>query len=164
MYAARNRMILCSLVAALMAAGCDDKGPLTDATKDTEKFAGLEADRIACVDRINAFRASLNLASYVRWEAGETCADQAAKTDAERHDAHSAFGSCEEWAQNECPGWRSVSSVIDDCLQSMWDEGPGEDFNTHGHYINMTNESYTQVACGFYITPDGDVWAVQNFQ
>ena len=42
-------------------------------------------------------------------------------------------------------------------------EGPGEPFSDHGHYINMTNESYTKVACGFYTTPGGAVWSVQNF-
>ena len=46
----------------------------------------------------------------------------------------------------------------------MWDEGPGEPFVEHGHYINMTNPDHSMVACGFYETPSGDVWSVQNFQ
>jgi uncharacterized protein YkwD len=46
----------------------------------------------------------------------------------------------------------------------MWDEGPGEPYSVHGHYINMTNPSYSMVACGFYETGGGSVWAVQNFQ
>jgi hypothetical protein len=46
----------------------------------------------------------------------------------------------------------------------MWDEGPGEPYSAHGHYINMTNPSYTMVACGFYETAGGSVWSVQNFQ
>ena len=33
----------------------------------------------------------------------------------------------------------------------------------HGHYINMSSEAYTQVACGFAIV-NGEVWAVQNFR
>jgi len=33
-----------------------------------------------------------------------------------------------------------------------------------GHYINMSNPDYTEVACGFYTTPDGYVWAVQDFR
>jgi hypothetical protein len=41
----------------------------------------------------------------------------------------------------------------------MWDEGPGG-----GHYENMKSTDSTRVACGFYITPGGDVWSVQNFQ
>jgi uncharacterized protein YkwD len=46
----------------------------------------------------------------------------------------------------------------------MWAEGPGADFNLHGHYINMSNPDFTKVACGFYETAQGDYWAVQNFQ
>ena len=46
----------------------------------------------------------------------------------------------------------------------MWDEGPGSDFSTHGHYINMSNPAYTQVACGYYSKPDGRVWSVQDFR
>jgi hypothetical protein len=67
-------------------------------------------------------------------------------------------------AQNECPGWGSTEQVINGCLQLMWDEGPSEPYSAHGHYINMTNPSYTMVACGFYETASGDVWSVQNFQ
>jgi hypothetical protein len=52
----------------------------------------------------------------------------------------------------------------------MWDEGPPpvepcDDacFNEHGHYINMTNERYSKVACGFATNAKGEIWAVQNF-
>ena len=103
-----------------------------------------------------------------QWTEGQSCANQHAQYDSERSTAHAGFrdGICEPggWAQNECPGWRSEEHVIEGCLQAMWDEGPGEPFSEHGHYINMTNESYSMVACGFYETPDGDVWAIQNFQ
>ncbi len=34
----------------------------------------------------------------------------------------------------------------------------------HGHYINMSSTSYTEVACGFYQTSDGSWWAVQDFR
>lgn len=46
----------------------------------------------------------------------------------------------------------------------MWAEGPGADFQQHGHYINMSSTSYTTVACGFYTTAGGDVWSVQDFR
>ena len=46
----------------------------------------------------------------------------------------------------------------------MWAEGPGADFQAHGHYINMSSTKYSKVACGFYKTPGGSVWAIQNFQ
>ena len=46
----------------------------------------------------------------------------------------------------------------------MWKEGPGTDFSKHGHYLNMSSTKYTKVACGFFTAPNGQVWAVQNFQ
>lgn len=74
--------------------------------------------------------------------------------------AHGAFGQCGELAQNECPGWAGPpADMIGDCLQLMWDEGPGG-----GHYDNMASEGYSEAACGFYQLSDGDVWAVQNFR
>jgi len=39
----------------------------------------------------------------------------------------------------------------------------GQCFEDHGHFINMTSTSMTKVACGFYTTSAGKVWAVQNF-
>jgi hypothetical protein len=120
--------------------------------------------RQQCVDKINEYRATLSLPPYQRWNAKESCADGEAKSDSETGKAHGAFPSCGEWAQNECPGYGSVNSTVTTCLAQMWAEGPGADFQTHGHYINMSSTKYTKVACGFYETPTGSVWAVQDFQ
>lgn len=127
----------------------------------TDPFATA---RQQCVDKINEYRATLSLPPYQRWNAKESCADGEAKSDSETGQAHGAFPSCGEWAQNECPGYPSVSSTVTTCLAQMWAEGPGADFQTHGHYINMSSTKYTKVACGFYQTPGGSVWAVQDFQ
>jgi hypothetical protein len=121
-----------------------------------------------CVQRINQLRWDCQcLPPLERWTAAESCADQHAEYDSTRS-VHAGFrdGICtpDGWAQNECPGWGSIDAVVAGCLQSMWDEGPGEPYSEHGHYINMTNPDYTMVACGFYETPDGKVWSVQNFQ
>ena len=95
--------------------GCDD------ATDDAAKY---DDERDACVARINAFRDTLDLPPLERWRDGERCADDEAKADSKTKRAHSAFGSCGERAQNECPGWGSLEQVISGCLQMMWDEGP----------------------------------------
>jgi hypothetical protein len=121
-----------------------------------------------CVTRINQLRWECQcLPPLARWTEAESCADQHSEYDSTR-DPHSGFigGICSPVgrAQNECPGWGSTQQVIEGCLQLMWDEGPGEPYSVHGHYINMTNPSYTMVACGFYETGDGHVWSVQNFQ
>ncbi|NWF55233.1 MAG: hypothetical protein HXY45_10620 [Syntrophaceae bacterium] len=118
-----------------------------------------------CVETINRYRASIGLAPYQRWTDAEACADNEAKRDAEANKPHGSFGSCGERAQNTCPGWPGTpESMIGSCLAAMWAEGPGTDFSKHGHYINMSSTSYTKVACGFYVTPQGRVWTVQDFR
>lgn len=121
-----------------------------------------------CVTRINQLRWECQcLPPLRRWSEAESCADQHSEYDSARS-PHAGFQDdiCAPRgrAQNECPGWPSTVQVIGGCLQAMWDEGPGEPYSAHGHYINMTNPSYTQVACGFYETSAGEVWSVQNFQ
>jgi Cysteine-rich secretory protein family len=117
-----------------------------------------------CVDTINQYRATLGLAPYVRWTGAETCADGQSQSDSMTGQAHGAFGQCGEMAQNECPGWPPpADKMITGCLDAMWKEGPG-DFNAgHGHYINMSSNRYTLVACGFYTTAKGEIWSVQDF-
>ena len=125
-------------------------------------------DRAAdCVARINQLRAECQcLPPLGRWVEGEACADTHAEYDSSRS-PHAGFSEriCAEsgFGQNECPGWPNTGAVIDGCLQAMWDEGPGEDFQLHGHYLNMSSDRFTQVACGFFDGPAGQ-WAVQNFR
>jgi hypothetical protein len=127
-----------------------------------------------CVNRINQFRAECAcLPPLERWTDGEACADEMSEYDSVEESAHAGFQDdiCEGGsAQNECPGWRSEEQIVEGCLQAMWDEGPppteectGDCFQEYGHFINMTNSRFTKVACGFFTTPDGEVWSVQNF-
>ena len=140
--------------------------PLADCRPDPLPTTGdLYED---CVRRINQLRAVCQcLPPLERWYDGEACADQHAEYDADLNQAHSGFreGICSPAGrgQNECPGYQSNQQVISLCLQQMWDEGPGEPFIEHGHYINMTNPSHQRVACGFFTTEQGRVWAIQNF-
>lgn len=121
----------------------------------------------ACVDKINALRATIGMAPLARWTDNETCANGQSQSDGLSGKAHGAFSACPNWAQNECPGWPSQSSIYsgaNSCLDMMWAEGPGEPYEAHGHYLNMTNPSYTKVSCGFYTTANGKVWSVQDFR
>jgi hypothetical protein len=118
-----------------------------------------------CVDTINMYRAMLSLPPYARWSDAEQCTSDEAKSDSETGKAHGAFGMCSEFGQNECPGWPGPeSSLLSGCLAQMWAEGPGADFQAHGHYLNMSSTKFTKVACGFYTTPSGKIWAIQNFK
>jgi hypothetical protein len=121
-----------------------------------------------CVERINQLRWECQcLPPLERWVEGESCADQHSQYDYEQDEAHAGFRAdiCENGgsAQNECPGYNQNFGIVDFCLQQMWDEGPGEDFQAHGHYINMSNPDFTRVACGLFTDEDGEIWSVQNF-
>ncbi|MEM8606396.1 MAG: hypothetical protein AAGF92_04800 [Myxococcota bacterium] len=122
-----------------------------------------------CVARINQFRWECQcLPPLERWIDGEACTDDNAEYDSV-NGAHASFSAqpCGSGAraQNECPGWNSSEDVVSGCLQAMWDEGPedGDPNTVNGHYETMASDVYTRVACGFYETPSGDVWGVQNF-
>ena len=147
---------------------CED-GPLASPIANCAPVAPAPTgnDASDCVARINQLRWECQcLPPLQRWSEGESCADEHAEYDSTRN-PHDGFrdGVCTEGGsgQNECPGWPSIDSTINGCLQAMWNEGPGEPFIDHGHYINMTNTSFSKVACGFHTTSNGDVWAVQNF-
>ena len=154
------RLVLALACSALLVGGCSSDGDDSGASGDAN--APLRAH---CVDKINAYRATLGLPAYAAWSEQGTCSDQSAASDANTGTAHGAFGKCTEMAQNECPGWPGPpETMIDNCLQMMWDEGPGTDFAKHGHYINMSSTTYTKVACGFAQAADGKWWSVQNFR
>jgi hypothetical protein len=120
--------------------------------------------RERCVARTNELRASIGLKPIPRLASAESCVDGQAQSDSESGKAHGAFDACfdqvKNWrgvGQNECPGYASVESALGTCLDMMWAEGPGG-----GHYDNIAGDS-TQTACGFYTTPQGKVWMVQDF-
>lgn len=116
-----------------------------------------------CVDRINQFRWECQcLPPLARWTDAEGCTDSQSGADQNGGGAHANFGMCGESAQNTCPDWGSDDQVVGGCLQMMWDEGPGEPFSAHGHYINMSSTTYTKVACGRSENGNG-VWSNQNF-
>jgi len=136
-----------------------------------------------CVNRINQFRTTCAcLKPLARWTDGEACADMDSQYDAMQMVGHAgAMANICNWgdAQDECPGDPSNQYVVSMCLQQMWSEGPPPAgttiaecespqmldtcYETHGHFINMSNPDVTKVACGFYTTSTGSVWAAQNF-
>ncbi len=122
-----------------------------------------EQARVDCVARINAFRATEGKPALARWVEQESCTDTQSAADS-TSGAHANFGDCSENAQNTCPGWGSIDQVIEGCLQMMWDEGPGEPFSEHGHYLNMSSTNYSKVACGFFEMPNGKIWHNHNFK
>lgn len=148
----------------------------------------LDAARQACIDKINALRATKGLAPLARWTEAEACVDQQATADEMANDPHGAWKSgkydCNGMGQNECLG-QGVSG-IEGCLDSMWGEKdqagcsgcdacadaydpncPGCDFygsttgDVCGHYANMSAKYFTKAACGFSSLGG---WDAINFQ
>lgn len=137
--------------------------------KPVEKEAPIVVDsydsyRQQCVNKINAWRATEGKPALARWTSGESCADESSQKEYQSGSPHSSFGSCGEWAQNLCPGYNDFGSIFSYCMVQMWDEGPGEPYSAHGHYLNMSNADYSKVACGFYEAPNGKIWHVENFK
>ncbi|MCL2778695.1 MAG: CAP domain-containing protein [Polyangiaceae bacterium] len=142
-----------------------------DAAAPPSQDAGDGSVQQLCVDTINAYRATVGLPPLARWSDAESCVDGEAATDMAANIAHSAIGTCvtpnaKAWAQNECFWYPlPIDPSLLECFQQMWDEGPGEPYEEHSHYINMTNPAFTKVACGFAISADGKTfWATQDFQ
>jgi hypothetical protein len=147
-----------------MVVGCSGGGSGSGGSGTTDPLA---AARAQCVQIINQDRASLSPASPPLTEASasdESCVDGQAKADYTANVPHSAFGQCQESAQDECPGWPGPPSSIDtNCLAQMWAEGPPP-AGTDNHWLNMSNPQYTSVACGFYQIPGTNTWwATQDF-
>jgi hypothetical protein len=160
----RHAAVLLGVVT--LACGSDgSSGGTGGAGSSSDAFAAARED---CVAAINAHRATEGKPAYARWTDAEACVDGSVKADsAHAGTAHWSFTNgqaCGASAQNTCPGWPSLDSISTSCLDMMWDEGPGEPFSEHGHYINMSSGRYTKVACGFYVAPSGEVWASQNFK
>ncbi len=114
--------------------------------------------RNSCLDSINAYRRQVGAPPLTQRTDKGSCVDQQSAQDGASGRAHGSFGSCGESAQNECPGWGGdPGSSQQACLKMMWAEGPGG-----GHYENMKNPAYRQVACG-YANTGGGYWMIQNF-
>ena len=122
------------------------------------------AARALCLQITNEYHATVGAAALTENTAENSCVDGQAEEDSGTGTAHGAFGDCKESAQNECSGWDGTpESVVTNCLAQMFAEGPGTDYNKHGHYINMTKTSYQQVSCGFSTTSDNKIWLIQDY-
>jgi hypothetical protein len=119
--------------------------------------------RQQCIDATNAYRAKVGAPPLAPRFDLNGCSDGDARGDATNGSVHGMAGGCPMSAQNECPGWPSPpSGMLADCLKQMFDEGPGEPYDEHGHYINMTSLDYHSMTCGIY-EQGGQVWLVENF-
>ena len=153
------------LALALLGCGADDS---SSSPSPPPLLLSASLDSF-CVQSINTYRATLSLPALKIWSDSQSCFARQARDDAASGKGHAHFGACTERAQNTCPGWNAADNdssrrmALASCLRSMWNEGPGEDYSKHGHYLNMTNTSYTKVGCGFHYS-NGSLWANMDFR
>lgn len=138
---------------------------LLASSTDTALYA---VEKKICLDTINACRKSLGLSPVVWSKSLEAFADEGARYDAGTNVAHSHFSKFSTRAvpadaENLVPNWplknyKTVTAIVQKGTALMWAEGPGG-----GHYENIKGNQ-TQVGCGIYVTPAGNVWMTQDFK
>jgi hypothetical protein len=125
-------------------------------------------DLLFCLQLINGYRASINVAPLARDPALEAFAAEAARIDSESHLPHGHWlatsGGDVSYAENEIPLWPlsrygSVQRIMELGTETMWGEGPGG-----GHYENIAGDYWTHAGCGVWLTSDGRVTVTQEFR
>lgn len=157
--------------ATTLLCGCgSEKGTGSTSSPNLVPASRAAALDSVCRDAVNADRATLSLVALKSWADSLPCISRQTDLDAATGTAHAHFGICAESAQNTCPGWPTdttftrEAATLKSCLASMWAEGPGSDYSTHGHYINMTNTGYTKVGCGFHTDDGATAWIDIDFR
>ena len=152
--------------------GGSGSGSGTGSGSGSGSGSALDQVRANCVAQTNTYRAMNGVAALVENAALETYADAGAMYDI-THDPHDHFTMTEgggiAFAENECPGqdgWMldpggDLNALMLQCLDAFYSEGPGSDYSTHGHYINMMGD-YGTLGCGFYQMGD-EVTIVQDY-
>ncbi len=109
-----------------------------------------------CLDEVNRHRATLGRSALV-WDTElEALADRSAAYDLS-HGTHHALNGIEGWNIRENYGWamgKTVENFIKESIQNMWDEGPGDDFQKHGHFLNM-RDADSKMGCGVAVSDRG---------
>jgi hypothetical protein len=127
-----------------------------------------------CVAETNRYRMMNSKPALTEAANLDTYADTGAMTDYDSNAPHSHFMSTSGGgiasAENECPGhsgWHlspgeDMNALVGMCIAAFYAEGPGTDYNTHGHYINMMG-NYAKLGCGIYMASNNDVTIIQDY-
>jgi hypothetical protein len=146
------------LLAILGACGSDDNA-------SAQQFCVAETNRYREMNGKSDLTEAANL---------ETFANTGAMTDYSAMSAHSHFSATQgggiAFAENECPGFSGwhlapggdMNALVGMCIAAFYSEGPGTDYATHGHYINMMG-NYATLGCGIFSADNGDVTIVQDY-
>lgn len=155
-----TRSIAVVLVVIVGCGGDDDGGGGNSA----KQFCVSETNRYRMMDGKSAIAEAANLEAF---------ADTGAQVDYDNNSPHMHFSSTSgggiAFAENECPGhsgWHlapggDMNMLVGQCVAAFYAEGPGSDYQTHGHYINMMGP-YATLGCGIYQSGT-DVTIVQDY-
>ncbi len=159
-----------AIVAAVFVIAC---GSSSSSDDDDDGPGSTAAAKSFCVAETNRYRAMNGKSDLVENAGLEDYAGTGAQTDYDANSPHSHFGSTSgggiAFAENECPGhsgWTlapggDMNALVGTCIAAFYSEGPGSDYATHGHYINMMGD-YTALGCGIYQSGT-DVTIVQDY-
>jgi hypothetical protein len=126
-----------------------------------------------CVSETNRYRAMNGKPAVTESSPLETYADAGAMVDYNANSPHMHFTSTNgggiAFAENECPGhsgWNlppggDMNALVGQCILAFYMEGPGTDYATHGHYINMMGP-YAKLGCGIFQSGT-DVTIIQDY-
>jgi hypothetical protein len=134
--------------------------------------AGPTSAKQFCVSETNRYRAMNSKPALTESVQLEAYADTGAMHDftTSPHDHFSmTSGGGIAFAENECPqqgNWQyteggDLDMVVGSCIAAFYSEGPGSDYSTHGHYINMMG-AYATLGCGIYYA-GGKITIVQDY-
>jgi hypothetical protein len=138
----------------------------------TDAPGGGGSARSFCVSETNRYRAMNQKPALQESSDLEAYADEGAMHDFSTS-PHDHFGTTNgggiAFAENECPqqgNWQysegdDLDAVVGNCIAAFYAEGPGDDYNTHGHYINMMG-NYATLGCGIYYS-GGKITIVQDY-
>ena len=139
---------------------------------DGQGSGGNPTAKQFCVSETNRYRAMNSKPALQESAQLEAYADTGAMHDftTSPHDHFSTTqGGGIAFAENECPqqgNWQyteggDLNMVVGACIAAFYSEGPGTDYSTHGHYINMMG-NYASLGCGIYYS-GGKITIVQDY-
>jgi hypothetical protein len=151
----------------------DDAGSGSGSQMGSGSGSNQMSAKAFCVAETNRYRAMNGKPALAEAANLEAYADTGAMVDYTSNSPHSHFSSTSgggiAFAENECPGhsgWHlppggDMNALVGDCVAAFYSEGPGSDYSTHGHYINMMG-AYAKLGCGIYQSGT-DVTIIQDY-
>jgi len=160
------------VIALVMLVACGGDNTMSGVDGGAGGSNGPSGPLVECVSQTNMYRQMNGKPALTESSQLETYAATGAMYDF-TNGPHSHFEATQgggiAFAENECPvqgNWMldpggDMSALVDMCIADFYSEGPGSDYNTHGHYINMMGP-YTTLGCGIYQMGTG-VTIVQDY-